>query len=113
MSAGLHSKWNRTLTWMLSAALIAQGGTVVYAGDLGDEAAVEAFSEDNYEADDAASDNFSFGFFAAYTYREIGRTCTWIFIFAEDRLDNTILQRMECDNTDSASVIEKVDHSIQ
>lgn len=56
MSAGLHSKWNRTLTWMLSAALIAQGGTVVYAGDLGDEAAVEAFSEDNYEADDAASD---------------------------------------------------------
>ena len=26
MSAGLHSKWNRTLTWMLSAALIAQGG---------------------------------------------------------------------------------------
>ena len=43
MSAGLHSKWNRTLTWMLSAALIAQGGTVVYAGDLGDEAAVEAF----------------------------------------------------------------------
>lgn len=41
---------------MLSAALIAQGGTVVYAGDLGDEAAVEAFSEDNYEADDAASD---------------------------------------------------------
>ena len=56
MSAGLHSKWNRTLTWMLSAALIAQGGTVVYAGDLGDEAAVEAFSEDNYEADDVASD---------------------------------------------------------
>ena len=56
MSVRSHSKWNRTLTWMLSAALMTQGGIAVYAGDFGDEAAVEAFSEDNYEADDTASD---------------------------------------------------------
>ena len=56
MSVRSHSKWNRTLTWMLSAALMTQGGMAVYAGDLGDEMAVEAFSEDNYEVNDTSSD---------------------------------------------------------
>ena len=46
MSVRSHSKWNRTFTWMLSAALIAQGGIAVYAGDFGSEASVEAISEE-------------------------------------------------------------------
>ena len=46
MSVRSHSKWNRTVTWMLSAALIAQGGIAVYASDFGSEASVEAISEE-------------------------------------------------------------------
>lgn len=46
MSVRSHSKWNRTFTWMLSVALIAQGGIAVYAGDFGSEASVEAISEE-------------------------------------------------------------------
>lgn len=50
MSERSHSKWNRTLTWMLSAALIAQGGVAVYAGDISDEPVVESLSEEAVQA---------------------------------------------------------------
>ena len=56
MSVRSHSKWNRTMTWMLSAALMAQGGIAVYASDFADDTAVETFSEDNYEVEDTSSD---------------------------------------------------------
>lgn len=46
MSVRSHSKWNRTVTWMLSAALIAQGGIAVYASDFGSEASAETISEE-------------------------------------------------------------------
>ena len=45
MSARSHSKWNRTLTWMLSAALIVQGGAVVSASDFGSEVSAETTEE--------------------------------------------------------------------
>ena len=102
MSAGLHSKWNRTLTWMLSAALIAQGGAVVYAGDLGDETAVEAFSEDSYEADDAASDlEFS------------GDEETVIEDSTDDSTENIDAETSEGDeqtDTDADAVIVRLSH---
>lgn len=62
MSERSHSRWNHAFTWMLSAALIAQGGMAVYAGDLGDGASVEVFSEDTedaYEVNDTANLEFS------------------------------------------------------
>ena len=45
MSARSHSKWNRTLTWILSAALIVQGGAVVSASDFGSEVSAETTEE--------------------------------------------------------------------
>ena len=45
MSARSHSKWNRTLTWMLSAALIVQGGAVASASDFGSEVSAETTEE--------------------------------------------------------------------
>ena len=45
MSARSHSKWNHTLTWMLSAALIVQGGAVVSASDFGSEVSAERTEE--------------------------------------------------------------------
>ena len=50
---------------------------------------------------------------AAYADRKIRRTGTRILVSSERRFDDAILKRMKRDDSDSPSVIQQIDHSVQ